>query len=68
MSFAFVHRCFYGSESDSVYAYALSGIFNCECTGDRVAESPISPATSASRGDGVKFSESLMAREFPTTL
>ena len=36
MGFDFVHRCFYGSESDGVDAYALSGIFNRECAGDRV--------------------------------
>ena len=36
MGFEFVHRCFYGSESDGVDAYALSGIFNCECARDRV--------------------------------
>src|SRR6266404_65565 len=33
-----------------------------------VAESAISPSTRASCGDGVKCVESLMAREFPTTL
>src|SRR5258708_33235920 len=33
-----------------------------------VAQSPISPSTSARRGEGVKFVESLIGREFPTTL
>src|SRR5260221_4829967 len=35
MGFDFVHRRFYGSESDGVDAYALSGILNleCECNG-----------------------------------
>ena len=36
MGFDFVHRCFYGSKSDGVDAYTLSGIFNCEGAGDRV--------------------------------
>ena len=36
MGFDFVHRSFYGSESDGVDAYALSGIFNRECAGDCV--------------------------------
>ena len=36
MGFDFVHRCFYGSESDRVDAYPLSGIFNCECACDRM--------------------------------
>jgi hypothetical protein len=43
-------------------AIAVSVIF---CA---VAQSPISPSTSARRGEGVKFVDLLMAREFPTTL
>ena len=36
MGFDFMHRCFYGSESDRVDAYALSCIFNCERTCNRM--------------------------------
>jgi hypothetical protein len=43
MGFDFVHRCFYGSESDGVDADAMPGIFNC-CFSINSALAPVGAA------------------------